>query len=76
MNLDDIVAQIAQIPKDLMKLQPILNRFLVVLWLWMSFFLAYKESYTESPTFPEMLLYIIRFFTRPLEYVIEKLFYT
>lgn len=65
-----------QVLDSLMKLQVIINRFLICAWVWMSFYLAYKETFTESPSFPEMLLYIIRFITRPVEFVIEKLFYS
>ncbi len=73
MNLDDLIAQFSKIP---MKIQNVVNRLLIGIWLWMSFYLAYKDSFTEDPTFPEMLLFIIRFFTRPIEYVIDKLFYS
>ena len=73
MNLDDLIAQFSKIP---MKIQSIVNRLLIGIWLWMSFYLAYKDAFTEDPTFPEMLLFIIRFFTRPIEYVIDKLFYS
>ena len=59
-----------------MKIQSIINRLLIALYIIASFYLEYEETLGEYPNFPEMLLYIIRFFTRPIEYVIDKLFYS
>lgn len=73
MNLEDIPKLFIE---SFMKLQTVVNRVLIAAWVWTSFYLAYKDTYTESPSFPEMLLFIIRFVTRPIEYVIDKLFYS
>ena len=58
-----------------MKIQEIITKVLIILYVYMSFRLSYRDVYTEDPSFPDMLLYIIRFFTRPIEWVIERLFY-
>jgi hypothetical protein len=58
-----------------MKIQDVMYKVLIGLYIWMCFYLSYKDTFTEDPAFPDMLLYIIRFFTRPVEWIIERLFY-
>lgn len=55
--------------------QDVMTRILIAGYIWFSFYLAYIDTYDESPPLADMLLYIIRFFTRPFEWVIDTLFY-
>ena len=72
MTIDDLFAWFKN---TLMKIQDVISKVLIAAYVWMSFYLSYKDTFTEDPSFPDMLLYIIRFFTRPLEWVIDRLFY-
>lgn len=59
-----------------MKWQSIINRILVVVWFYLCFYLQYKETFTENATLSDMILYVLRFFTRPAEFIIDKVFYS
>ena len=59
-----------------MKWQTSINRILIAVWFYMCFYLQYRDTFTDHATFHDMLIYIIRFFTRPAEFIIDKLFYS
>lgn len=72
--IDGLIKQFAD---SFMKMQGTLNKLLIGVWVWMSFYLAYKETNPGgSPTFPDMVEYIILFIVRPIQFVVDKLFYT
>jgi hypothetical protein len=48
-------------------------KFLQLAYIWSCFHLVYVDTYKEGPSIADMLLYIIKFYARPVEWIIKQL---